>query len=395
MLEEQPETLYTTNKYEYKNLSHHNRWLCSDTEYPLLRHKDGNFVCTNINTSTSINNTYDKQQVLHHYDNSITEYNKYTTLKPVISIPGIIINKPILSQYKLPNGLDNYVMTTPTIFSYCKTTLLIPKFIIINGKQYNKQKLLGCGSYSQVYEYMSDELKKYSIKILYENTADIMIAKYLTDYPKCNNYIIEFYILKNNIPLINESYLLMEQYEGNLSELDILNTFNDKEKIKIILKIIYACICFKNNGLYYTDIKPYNILYKYISFGSISCVFGDIGSFVINDTMDFGTTTFPHPFLVATKENFEKVVIWGLLVLFMTFYDNYNFILEVYVKGMVEKYVYNETLFTSIKDNKIKSFIMNKMFATVDPTDPAKGVVNIPETIEELYNDFLKLYSSL
>jgi len=181
----------------------------------------------------------------------------------------------------------------------------------------------------------------------------------------------------------------MEQYEGNLTKLDILNTFSDKEKINLILKIIYACICFKQNGLYYTDIKPDNILYKYISFGSISCVFGDIGSFVINDDPVFEiTVSFPHPFYEATKEKVEKVVIWGLLVLFMTFYRKYDFIINVYRKSNVQEYVYYESVFASITNNEIKTFVTTRMLAN-------EGVVNIPETIEVLHTDFLKLYSSL
>jgi len=164
MLEEPSETLYTTNKYEYKNLSDFNRRLCPSIKHPYLRYKDGNFVCAN--KTTSIHNTNNKQQILQYYNNTNKKYNTPIMLGTVITTPAIIIDKPISFQYGLPNELDNYVMTTPEIFDNCGTTLLIPKFIIINGRQYDKQKLLGCGSWSQVYEYMNDEFKKYYMKII-------------------------------------------------------------------------------------------------------------------------------------------------------------------------------------------------------------------------------------
>lgn len=386
MLENQLETLYTTNKYRYENLKLDTTDLCIEPK-PILKIQDNKFKCCD---SFDVCLSKTKSKFLRSFDNKPNNFSEQ--LLSHNDAPSIIIDMPQKQiKIELPNNLKEYTITSNTNIEKCnKLSLLIPNYIIIDNDIYNNSKLLGCGAYGQVYEYINKNGRKYSMKIiLNKNDDDIINGNYLRTVQTCKEYIIKYYVIQNKIPIIHEQYLLMEYYDGNLNDLMIFRTFTHKTRLKLITHIINACLCFQRSGLYYMDIKPANILYKYISLNNIVCVFSDIGSFYRYDTDKKCSITFTRPDFKDTdiyKKDFEANLIWGLLVLFMSFYCVNSIIKDCFYDNSNWFERQNKhKIFGWITDARIRKYMSDKI----------STLVNIPATIEQLYNEFLTLYSSI
>lgn len=238
--------------------------------------------------------------------------------------------------------------------------MLVPLYIKINNIIYNFTNVLGCGASGIVIEY-TYKTKKYSLKIVQnEHNIDIHNAQYMSKIQNCQQYICKFFIFKNNNPVIQENYILMDYYKytlKNITDIDYTNS------ISLLIKLIEACICFKNNGLYYTDIKPDNILFnKYDTHTEF--VFADIGSFTIPEISVKGIATFPHPAHHkegTVTDNFEHNIVWGLFVLFLfllrgeQIYDIYSY------RTSATTYDQHIQLLNTIKNEKIKIFLVTNM----------------------------------
>jgi len=179
----------------------------------------------------------------------------------------------------------------------------------INDEIFECVKDVAKGSTAIIKEYKNERDESLIIKM--ELTKDslseeIEIQNYL-HRNKLNNeiliknkhYVIPYYKFKWNI-------MVMEYMDGTL--MDIINNivYNKLEfdiKIKIIHIIIKSIWELSQCGLYYTDIKPENILYKYITNKKIKIIFGDIGGIYINknnfygnknkNNMNYGIATYP------------------------------------------------------------------------------------------------------
>ena len=384
-----PKTLYETDRYNYRNLSKHP--LCPNNTFTQLRSRNNNFQCC-MHPLICDNTVIPKNMVLDYHNNK--QFNKKAYNNPRVTRPSIMIDIPArVLLYELSNNLADYTMSSDDTETKCNNYFLIPNFITLDGQIYTKQKLLGCGAYGQIYEYMNTSGKKYSIKIVKdEQDSDIIIAKYLNDNLQCKNYIIDFNLINNNIPIIKEKYLLMEYYDGNLSELDIINTFTYKQKLNLFIHLIEACLCFKNANMYYLDLKPGNILYKHISFNVISCVFGDIGSLCIKNITPEGIATYPYPQHhhkgIVYPANFEKTVVWGLLVLFMSFFCDVSQYLVYNVVDTMDI----TPIFASIRHPELYTYMTTKMKMTDKKT---KVYGAIPSSIDELLDDMQRLNLSI
>ena len=139
------------------------------------------------------------------------------------------------------------------------------------------------------------------------------------------------------------------------------------------------------------DIKPGNILYKHISFNFISCVFGDIGSFCVNNITTDGIATYPYPRHhnngIVYPAHFEKTVIWGLLALFMSFFCDISQYLVFDIVDTVDI----TPIFASIGHPELYTYMTTKMKLTKQ----TRMYDNIPSSINELLDDLQKIYSSM
>ena len=116
---------------------------------------------------------------------------------------------------------------------------------------------------------------------------------------------------------------------------------------------------FKQNNLYYTDLKAVNILFTQQN-NTIICVFADIGSFANLD----GISTYPQPNKhfngrIYDIQNFETNICWSIFVLFLYFSTETE----------INNYVYNSNItshqhlqvLTQIQEQNIKKFFIDEM----------------------------------
>ena len=224
-------------------------------------------------------------------------------------------------------------------------------------------------------EYANNE-KKYSIKIVNnEFDNDVVIGLHIiNNIINCKQYIINFCILQNKNPLIHEYYILMDNYEGSLLDLDVKN-FSIINKINFIIQIIDACKCFKHIGMYYTDLKPSNILFTNRN-AEYNFVFADIGSFALATSI-MSPATYPHPYHhnkgFINIQYYEASITWSIYVLFLYFFTNID---NLYVFN--EQYNGREHIkrLNTIKEEKIKKFMLSEM----NPTQTM--------TFSDIYNKF-------
>jgi len=121
---------------------------------------------------------------------------------------------------------------------------------------------------------------------------------------------------------IDNWYVIMPVYENDLIQL--IGKLNPFELINLAIELgsIYECLI--KNGLYYTDSKPEQILYKCISDNTFSITLADLGSIGHKNDMQ-SIQSFPFPPKTGYKDFYEdreytseKVVVWGFVITLLT-----------------------------------------------------------------------------
>ena len=357
-------TMYNAIKDDYYELKIQSKYHIKPIEVQL---NDTEFYLVSNIENESKKTLIDKKQAYDALNSPPIENNnvhlKMSENMPLIRIDTQTIASNILTSIsiQLPNDLRNYIFITENTYEKCKNIpkRLIPLYIKINESVYNFVSVLGCGSSGIVLEY-TNGIKKYSLKIVENDTDDdIIMGKLLLTKPECKNYIINYCILQNNNLLIHEYYILMDYYDNTLIKIKEYN-IPIKNQIKLIIQIIEACICFKRNNLYYTDLKAANILFTQQD-NTIICVFADIGSFANPG----GVSTYPQPGKHnsgnISTDNCETNICWSIFVLFLYFYT-----LEIIINN---HYYYNNTLTLEwhsrvlgmMTDQKLKNFFIAEM----------------------------------
>jgi hypothetical protein len=136
---------------------------------------------------------------------------------------------------------------------------------------------LGSGSYGTVKKYTYNSIK-YAVKsFVNPNDDEISIVKFFEKVYNCS------VVNARNIICKKSSLVLMEIMDGDISDLMREGDISDENVVYIIdtLKAQIQCLLShkKSSDLAYTDIKPENILYKYVN-GNLRVKLGDLGSIV-------------------------------------------------------------------------------------------------------------------
>jgi hypothetical protein len=344
-------SIYQIMKGDYMNIvaNKHNILIRDDKYYHEADKKD----IHNIFDTIQGENKNDRIEMSDNKPN--IEINTTMEQQPIITAT----NYKVYPLIQLPNNLHNYIFITENNYKNCYNipNRLIPLYIKINNIIYYYIDVLGCGISGIVLKYTNGP-QTYSLKIVKgANDDDVIMGLLIATIPNCKNYIINYCILKNNNPLIHEYYILMDYYDKTLSNIDEFK-LTIKNKIQLIIQIIEACICFKQNNLYYTDLKAINILCKQQN-KHIICVFADIGSFA-NQT---GASTYPQPGKHTngniSSANYETNICWSVFVLFLYFI----------IGTSVSDYAYNSDItlsqhlqvLTQIQNSRIRTFFIAEM----------------------------------
>lgn len=275
----------------------------------------------------------------------------------------------------LNNKNVNVIAIAPQFILENKVFYIKPEIIKINNLDYTFYKKISNGTYGHVYSY-SCYKNKIAIKIS-DNVEDLYCDIFVLNKLKENDYnhvIVESIICDYEYKFQGEKYsikiIIMEYYDGNILDFvhGIFNDLDDNSKYKFILDIVKQIIIsikyLLDNGLFFADVTPNNILYKNISFHSVKIVLCDLGSaYPINDMY---CVTFPSIKNKLSDGNIENIteydLIWSICVTIMyllvdkknlTFSNICNTFLYKYIKNKNDDDIYNQI------DN-IKNMILNK-----------------------------------
>ena len=129
-------------------------------------------------------------------------------------------------------------------------------------------------------------------------------------------------------------YIIMPKYDkGDLS--DFIGKLDPFEIINLGIELGNVYNCLIRNGLYYTDSKPSQVLYKCVSENTFSIALGDLGS--ISHIDENCIQTFPFPpekyydnFYKHAEKASNHVVVWGfvIMLLMMINKETYSLILD-------------------------------------------------------------------
>jgi len=305
-------------------------------------------------------------------------------------IPKIIIDFEYPKNITFPDELKDYKklpidpVNNPKSFMY-----QYPNYITIDDNRYEFSHILSNGSFGIVCLYQYD-IWQISIKIVKnETSSDVKIAETLKRCKSCMDYIINFVVVMH--PEIEQQYILMEYYNGDVFDLKKVlgKYFTINEKLKLIIHIINACICFKKCNLYYTDLKLENLLYKFMSMNTFLIVFGDIGSFTNKNAHNFDLTfNFPVDYINLNRDEdttntqdvktigIERYVVYTILHLFINLLD-INISTTSNILSQTKSNI--KLRIDNMPDSEIKTFLLANM--------PIQDVI-MPATFEELLTKF-------
>ena len=116
-------------------------------------------------------------------------------------------------------------------------------------------------------------------------------------------------------------YIIMPKYDkGDLS--NFIGKLDPFEIINLGIELGKVYNCLTLNGLYYTDSKPSQVLYKCVSENTFSIALGDLGS--ISHIDENCIQTFPFPpekkydnFYKHAEKASEHVVVWGFVIMLL------------------------------------------------------------------------------
>jgi serine/threonine protein kinase len=245
--------------------------------------------------------------------------------------------------------------------------------MIINRYPFAIHKLLGKGSFGVVVSYLyrdSQSGKIYGITVKYGAVNDdVNILRYIKERNICGSGYVNSFYSKYLDDQRNEIYfILMDYMDGTLQQYleKTVESLNYEIIKKIFAKVVSQLYCLSKYGLFYTDIKTPNILYKCNQDdGIIDVLLGDIGSIVNTNVINRGPAraSYPPPER-CTPENCgtfaysddinspplnNKDVVWGCGILLLS-------MLRCYVENYGHKYIgklSQEALVSEI-DNSIK-----------------------------------------
>lgn len=274
------------------------------------------------------------------------------------------------------------------------------EIIFNNGesKIFKYEKRLGRGSYGFVLSYTSDNETKIVVKYGFEPANldfDISIMEELKNDIDCKETYIGAYLHE----MKNDKIIIMPFMDNDLSNLLKLKTLKSYSIFQIMIGLFEMVLCLYKKNLYYTDLKPPNILCKCISNSKMKILLGDLGgiykkSHLSNDlnripqSIDFAVATFP--WLVRSlkyEKDFGFIlkkdlslgdILYPLAVTYLML-GGIN-VKEFQFDEISKKYMNGKFYYENIIDLKIHDFIQK-----LDTDDVKKNIV------KDILNQMLQL----
>lgn len=160
--------------------------------------------------------------------------------------------------------------------------------IIIGNNIFSYNKTLGSGTYGSVFEFRSAGNQKIAVKMSEKTDKDDFYYHELMKKTGCKT--IHMRKLNYNKYL---DLFIMNSFTGSLRHFykKVIHLNSDfKLWFKVMEEIRKMVLCLFKYGIYYTDLKPDNILYCDEGNGNYTFYLGDLGSAKIHDNGWFAST---------------------------------------------------------------------------------------------------------
>lgn len=222
-------------------------------------------------------------------------------------------------------------------------TLLYDNKIKLN----NMGRTIAYGAYGNIYEY-ADSHNKYTVivkfvKARHSCDSDLKMTCVLQKIGviKCN-IIPARYIGRVKINNKDYSVIVMLRMNGTLEDISQIFTDTSLEpvyRMNLILEIMSSIMCLAELKLYYTDIKPSNILYKCINKKNMIFTLGDIGG-LTKSKHSYQYTFDPEIYLKKDKTTISDIISVGIcsVILFIFGFDIDLFGITKHDKKLKKKY---------------------------------------------------------
>ena len=228
-----------------------------------------------------------------------------------IFVPGVIL------KYRAPIDLNNLQIQPDSINGgYC---FMYGPHIIRKGRR------IGGGKFGEVFIFESAD-QKYGLAIkIYKgpiNEPGNVHEKNISI--EINKFNKQLSITKNKLMKVNDvSFLVMTLADGDIESLNKdsnVNLLCNKSILHILHSMSNIIVTLEQSNLFYTDLKPANILYKATRNDYIQIYLGDIGGLCFGGTTDYTST--PDFANHISENNLEDRrcnylnSTWALLVMF-------------------------------------------------------------------------------
>lgn len=273
-------------------------------------------------------------KILH---NKNTQNSKQNIIKEILQ-PLYHKYKMELVEYQKP--IDKFEYTGNNCWNFTrKSDVDISKInkegiYHVNGQKiqlYNKQDL-GGGSHGKV-SLVTDQDNEYQfalkqIEKRYTTDNELKIDNEVPIIKEIENKKISCNVVPAKVISEDDNfwYIVMPKYDkGNLS--DFIGKLEPFEIINLGIELGNVYNCLIRNGLYYTDSKPSQILYKCVSENTFSIALGDLGSISHKDENCIQTFPFPPKeyydnFYKHAEKASEHVVVWGFVIMLLMMINN-------------------------------------------------------------------------
>ena len=205
--------------------------------------------------------------------------------------------------------------------------------VVMKNKEtinFRYQDLLAKGAYGAVIKYqcITQPKNTLAVKVGFEPGSlrhDVNILNHLNGVTS-GDHLIKATVVPVSFEYedktIDDHIILMQEMDGDVKELFKNQQFSNlEEKYKFVLKILtHAAQAFSTllkQGIYYTDIKLANLLYRWNENGALDLALGDIGSAFLENSHE-AIATYPslyrrrcHHFRPQLND-----LVYGLLIIF-------------------------------------------------------------------------------
>jgi serine/threonine protein kinase len=261
----------------------------------------------------------------------------------------------------------------------------IYKVVLDNNGQIT---LLGRGSSGILLQYISANGNVFVVKYGLLGD-DLNVINYLNaqkNNDKCSKFVVNF-IVHTDATDDKFKCIIMENAVGTIDKLIPTIKYNPNILIKILYAIVIAIKCLYDIGLYYTDIKMENILFRYTNNG-IEIILADLGSafklqefpiisyppyeFIMNendkDFKEVGLRVI-HPYGQNKLLEKNSLISWGIGILTLQ-------LLSVYIEDLNNRHPEILKLLGTTSDDYIKKNVHDKIINNLNTHNYAFIIYN-------------------